>query len=430
MAQPRPLTLFLVIFMLLLGGFGAFKAWEGQRLAAVHATLDRYHRAIQEGDESGLRTSLTAGAWAEFDRGGGMAMLPMIKGLSPRDSRVDRVEFTGSERATAHLVAGLGTGTATLLREAGLWRVEKVAWQMDLNAGAAGAAAQAGPVPKETQALVDRMAGSDPVDAGRAWLELGGKYNVTPQFRRDLQQAFSDPRPIPFQVYYLENQVEGRLLRGYSTKLEPAVAGTNAARTVGEALRLDMWRMEGLGLTPGTPEPAAWWPAYAAKHGIPSTPTTVAGTPQPAPDSAFPFIDPKVPATGEAIISLDGRQETFKLGTSFWSDSRMKDPLDATLEFRFPQNAGNPRRVRLKFNATRPGTQVVDGTTVDLVYIADGGQMFPPQGPCEIRVHSTYTGGDSSLLRGEVPQVRIHSAGIDHTLSLTFEVRGSFLKRP
>lgn len=434
MARPRPLTLALMLLLALAGGLGIWKVWESQRVGAVRATLERYQRAIQKGDESGLRVALTEKAWAEFQQGGGVTLLPMIKGLSPTDGRLDRVEFSEGDRATAHLVAGLGTGTASLVREGGLWRVEKMAWQMSLDAPSTepNTSSDGTPIPRDVQILLDRMAGLDFADAGRAWLELGGKYHVTPQFRRDLHRAFHDPRPIAFQIYYLENQSEGRLLRGYSTKLEPAVAETNAAQTVGEALRLDMWRMEGLGLKEGTLEPSAWWPAYAAKHRIASGTQTAAASSNANPDSqsAFPFLDPKIPASGEAVVTLDGRSETFQLGTSFWTDSRLKDPANATLEFRVPQAGGNPRRVRLRFNTTRSGSQTVDGTAVDLVYIADGGQMFPPQGPCEIQVRGTYTGGDSSLLRGAVPQVRIHSAGIDHTLALTFEVRGSFLKRP
>lgn len=440
MDRKRALIALVLLLSAGLGGFGLWRVRIGQREQGVRRAFEAYQRALQEGDASGLRAVLAAGSRAEFEQGGGASALPLIKGLSPADGRVDRVEFSGADRATAHLLAASGKGEALLIRESGQWRLEKVSWQVSMDSGTAGGGQRVpgAAVPKDVRALLDRMAGPDPRDAGQAWLELGGKYIYTNQFRRDLHGAFYDPRPIPFQIYFMENQMGGRTIRAYSTKLEPLDPGSAAARTVGEALRLDMWRMEGLGLEAGSPDPTAWWPGYARQHGIEPAPAMASeakgssATPSStASSSSFPFLDPKVPATGEARITFDNREETFQLGTSFWTDTRMKDPTQATLEFRTPKDdLGNPRRVRLRFNATRAGVQKTDGAAVDVVYIADGGQMFPPQGPCEIRLKTPYSGEEGSLMKGEVPLVRIHSAGIDHTLALTFEVRGSFVKRP
>ncbi len=146
-------------------------------------------------------------------------------------------------------------------------------------------------------------------------------------------------------------------------------------------------------------------------------------------------------ATGEALIVRDGVQETYQLQTGFFSDTRMANPGRATLEFQLPAEPhSNARRIEMTLDATRPGEYIIDGKAMNdrmfdrsedqtplaatFQFVADGGQIYPPKETCRLIISSPYTGTADSIFSGEVQNCVVHSAGIDHTISAKFAMRG------
>jgi hypothetical protein len=156
----------------------------------------------------------------------------------------------------------------------------------------------------------------------------------------------------------------------------------------------------------------------------------------------------KAEATGEAIIVRDGVQETFLLKTGFFSETRFADPTKAKIEFQIPADKhSNARRIEIALNATKAGNHYVDGkamtesmfgrstinigeptpngSTAAFQYIADGGQIFPPEESCTFLITSPYQGSPDGIFAGELSDCVVHSAGINyHIASVKFTVRG------
>jgi hypothetical protein len=131
-------------------------------------------------------------------------------------------------------------------------------------------------VPADVGALLDEMAGRDPETGAKAWLTLGTKYTNTEDFLRDLTPALNDQRPIAFLVEKHAQAGNPPGLRYYSTTGQPVSTGTPQARTVGEALILDLWRLEGRGRVTETEQSVEqWWSEFAEKRNLPrqTTPT-------------------------------------------------------------------------------------------------------------------------------------------------------------
>ena len=154
----------------------------------------------------------------------------------------------------------------------------------------------------------------------------------------------------------------------------------------------------------------------------------------------------KPEATGEAHIVRDGSNETYALKTGFFSHTRFSNPRRSKVQFQIPSEKDiNARRIELTLDATRTGEHFADGKgysifdedkisigessphglTAMLVFIADGGQVFPPKDSCIIVITSPYTGTPDSIFSGEVNNCVVHSAGIDHTISAKFYMRGT-----
>jgi hypothetical protein len=149
----------------------------------------------------------------------------------------------------------------------------------------------------------------------------------------------------------------------------------------------------------------------------------------------------KAEATGEAIIVRDGIQETYQLQTGFLSDTRMATPGRATVEFQMPAEPhSNARRIEMTLDATRTGEYIIDGKAMNdrmfgrsedqtplaatFQFVADGGQIYPPKETCRLIVSSPYTGTADSVFSVEVQNCVVHSAGIDHTITAKFSMRG------
>jgi hypothetical protein len=150
-------------------------------------------------------------------------------------------------------------------------------------------------------------------------------------------------------------------------------------------------------------------------------------------------------ASGESLIVLDGKQETYILQTGFMSDTRLANPGRAIIQFQMPaEKYSNARRIQMTLDATRTGQHVADGKNFSILnedkvaigeptpsgltaifyFVADGGQIFPPKDTCPIIISSPYTGNSESVFSGEVTNCVVHSAGIDHTISARFTMRG------
>ena len=169
----------------------------------------------------------------------------------------------------------------------------------------------------------------------------------------------------------------------------------------------------------------------------PSSPLPEGAGPETLPSSSGPIAE----ATGEALIVRDGVQETYQLQTGFFSDTRMANPGRATLEFQLPAEPhSNARRIEMTLDATRPGEYIIDGKAMNdrmfdrsedqtplaatFQFVADGGQIYPPKETCRLIISSPYTGSADSVFSGEVQNCVVNSAGIDHTISAKFTMRG------
>lgn len=169
-------------------------------------------------------------------------------------------------------------------------------------------------------------------------------------------------------------------------------------------------------------------PETQGEYGVPFTPEAT-----------------KSEATGEALIERDGAMETYNLKTGFFSDTRFENPRRAIIEFQIPdEKHSNARRIKITLDSTRTGEHYADGKdysifaedkvkigeptphglSASFIFIADGGQIFPPKDSCTINITSPYTGTPESIFDGEVNNCVVHSAGIDHTISAKFTVRG------
>jgi hypothetical protein len=454
MARGLILGLGGVILLGALGTGGWF--WRArQERREVLAALGRYERALKRQDLEALRGSLASARAKDLADPGAAAGLAMAAALRPASYGIAKVEV-GWRAATLELHGNDMKGTVDLVKEGGAWRIAKESWKADLG----GPTLPPAKIPRRVQTLLDRMAGPDPVEGAKAWAALGGAYTNPDYFFEDVRGAFDDPRPIAFKVEWISNVYGGQRYSGWTGKQEPIGPDPGEVRTVGDALRRDMWRMEGAGLGENPKPFGPWWAAYRKARGLGPEPggaglagaapdsapagepqvtmtLTMGGeTPAAAPtapetpltgDLSADYKDPKIPAKGEAWGTLDDRPVRFLLATGFWSDTRFDDPRRGTLDFRAPgaTKGSNSRRVQLTFDATRTGDHDLGNGEATLKLIEDGGQVFPPRAGGVLRVNTAY--GDGKL-DGEVPEILLHSAGIQKRLVLRFTVDGSLRK--
>lgn len=76
------------------------------------------------------------------------------------------------------------------------------------------------------------------------------------------------------------------------------------------------------------------------------------------------------------------------------------------------------------FDATNTGAFSTQEQKVIFKMIEEGGQIFPPKDSCHIQITSAYTGKENGILDGTVPDCRVRSAGIEHTVSAKFSMKG------
>ena len=137
---------------------------------------------------------------------------------------------------------------------------------MDDSAGApAGMCAS----PAEVAALVDRIAGTDAMDASKAWLELGARYRDSRSYIGGVCAGFWDTRPVAFEIVK-ERMSGGGATFIYYTVKTPGTKGVPAfVHTVGQALAYHLWQYEDASNSGFKGTFRAWWSGYAGPHGLP-----------------------------------------------------------------------------------------------------------------------------------------------------------------
>jgi len=168
--------------------------------------------------------------------------------------------------------------------------------------------------------------------------------------------------------------------------------------------------------------------------------------------SSPPFAEsaevPRHFISGEAETTIDGVTETLVLRTDAGSSTDLANPRRLTLQFqahgtKFPGS----RRIELTIDGTRKGRHRADGfayldnlfmrekvpvgsdagqePAAILLYIADGGRIFPPRASCWVTISSTYRDLENISLSGRVSDCVVDSAGESHMVSsLVFSVKG------
>jgi hypothetical protein len=234
------------------------------------ALWSRFQAATDSGDIAALKTVMSAARLPELDTESAAAQLQIAAALQPANPRVVGVDIQ-EDRATLKLAGDPNdgatvSGTAQLVRENGLWKIDKVSWEMSMDLTGQGPAIDIGPpevvfsLSSEAAAVLDRMAGADLAAAVAAWNEIGGKYMGVAEFLEAFRPALYDARPIGFTIFEDSfTPAGGAPLRYFSAKAE-APPGEPLARTVGEALQRHLWRLDANGA--GHADFATWWARF------------------------------------------------------------------------------------------------------------------------------------------------------------------------
>jgi hypothetical protein len=223
-----------------------------------------------DGNLEGVKARLTEARARELEAAG----LAMASAPRPRDYVIEGCAVEG-DRATLKLRGltemGKAEGEVLFLKEGGRWKVEKEGWAVKVESAAAPAGPPVdAPMPEAVRAMVDRVASADAMEGSKAWLELGARYRSSKEFLRDAKAALGDDRPVAFAIVEERFKGGGKEIRYFTSKPSaPGGAGSQPARTVGEALRYHFWQYEdasGSGFKGGF---ADWWPGFAASRGLP-----------------------------------------------------------------------------------------------------------------------------------------------------------------
>ena len=136
-----------------------------------------------------------------------------------------------------------------------------------------------------------------------------------------------------------------------------------------------------------------------------------------------------IEGSGSAEVTYDGETSEYPLQIGFGLDTDFSNPENAIILFSVTDwsfdDATNPRRIKIRVDATRNGKTIADQENERFIFIQDGGQLYYPLEPCQIRISSPYTGDENSHMKGRVESCVVHSAGIEHTVSASFEVLGA-----
>lgn len=130
--------------------------------------------------------------------------------------------------------------------------------------------------------------------------------------------------------------------------------------------------------------------------------------------------------SGSADVTYDGATAKYALQIGFDMDTDFSNPGNAIALFSKSsfEGSSNPRRIKFRVDSTKSGAIEATAENKRFVFIQDGGQLHFPKSPCRIEIQRAYTGGGSSLFKGQIRSCIVQSGGIEHTISARFEVIG------
>ena len=141
-------------------------------------------------------------------------------------------------------------------------------WALDLEH--APPAPSVSEMPAEVRALVDRVASADPMDATKAWLEIGARYQTSKAFLSDLKPALWDTRPVAFAMSKEKFSGGGTTFVYFTVRTNSAQGPAVTASTVGQSLCYHLWQYEDVSHSGFEGSFRTWWKSYAPHHGLPS----------------------------------------------------------------------------------------------------------------------------------------------------------------
>ncbi len=245
-----------VVAALLLGAVAAIELVPSLRLSLATAIVEPFGTARQIGPARRWALARLASDPAPA------ALLELLRVLNTLDA--DRfpeiaadVDAAASHRAELAPAAELDR--AARVRAIDEWSARELSRPLDANGGILGWM----PVAERFRASVDRIAGSDVNDAWLGWNHFAAGDLVNPeQFLYAVGPALGDRRPIRFAIT--------RSGRGFEGQPVPIESRSDVlARTVGEALALRLWLMEGVGGDRFPDDFAAWWAEWSRAHRLP-----------------------------------------------------------------------------------------------------------------------------------------------------------------
>ncbi len=134
---------------------------------------------------------------------------------------------------------------------------------------AAGSASPAPLASAEAQALVDRLAGTEVIDAELAWNEIGARQSSSAAFLATFGPALRDSRPVAFGMAKERFSGDGHTFTSFNAG-QPTAKGTPAfVHTVGQALAYHCWQYEDVSNSGFHGNFKAWWTEWAPGKGLP-----------------------------------------------------------------------------------------------------------------------------------------------------------------
>ncbi len=139
---------------------------------------------------------------------------------------------------------------------------------------------------------------------------------------------------------------------------------------------------------------------------------------------AMEFI---IEGSGSAEVTYDGETNSYPLQIGFGLDTDFSNPTNAIAVFSKTkwEDATNPRRIFIRIDSKKTGKISLDQDNQRFIFIQDGGQLYFPREPCSMEITTPNSGDSDSHLRGVIRSCVVHSGGIDHTVSVDFEVIGT-----
>lgn len=233
---------------------------------AARAAYAEYDAAFRSGDVGGVKARMSAENVNALDRD--PRVFETAAKMRPDGTRILSCTVDG-DRAVLRLRGKTeGTpmsGVASLVREDGAWKVAKEDWTIRIDPDPPPVET----LPENVRELVDRVASENPMEATKAWLEIGARYRSASRFLKEVKPALWDPRPVHFEMTDETFEGKDRSFRYFTVKTPSCKGEIVPADTVGEALRYHLWQYEDVSGTGFDGTFDEWWSSYAPPLGLP-----------------------------------------------------------------------------------------------------------------------------------------------------------------